>query len=376
MIDNTLKVKAPIGLNEMADFLVEEPYVQDVCKSTRVNMWAKHKPVSFPDLHFNGTDLSHNYVQNWIGDDRLNPYGIVRPISDEGFIPELLQPLRYKKPFGGMSSVYRLEDFNGYDHKCIVPYSVKMITGDVYENNTHMLCHLFKKTPLVELHEGNLTFDEIFPNAFFCVAVSDDHQIYYKSAEGNDSGIDISTCPLFVKNKTLSIHALLSSKIIREWTLDVDTIRLYGIGVSDNPLVESDGVTISSVINVKPPLENSFTAICVFSDGSHILIEEKRYSTTLNNGVINSVCVYVDPDKITNSYELSKVTIRATNKLTDIVYTKDTGVEFTDIVVGHLDIIERPSSPGSPTKVNLQCSHYAIAEGIADYVYTFHFTKI
>lgn len=342
--------------------------VGTLCKHSNVNMWSKHKPVSYPHLEDTSRTMS---VNPWIGDEPINvPYGITLPSasgSDTIPISLLTTNIGYKKPSGGANSPYRLGDFRGYNHNCITPYRVDMLEGEHAENETHLLCYLIRLTPDVELPTNNIAFNDIFPNAYFGVMVVNGNSRYYKTIPNDRPSIDIGDCPLFKSGNTIEIYACMIKNQLPQWVEYIgDNNTIYSVA--------SNNIVTKSEVIVKAPWANSFKAVCVFSDGSHIL--SAKGSASMNDGKITATFNYVNPETIRKTYDLTSVTLEAKDLNDDKVYTKpsisNTGeISFTDAYVGRLDIMERPGST-----VTLSCSHYSIVGSghYGDYVYTFHFT--
>ena len=104
--DAVREVAALVGVGARTDGRI---YLADVCISPKIKMWAKNKPIYSSSFHL--TDEER---------EQLN-YGLV--IVDGTTI-------EYRKPIGGAESLYRLGDFNGYNHNIKSPLGWQVTNSD------------------------------------------------------------------------------------------------------------------------------------------------------------------------------------------------------------------------------------------------------
>lgn len=340
-----------------------------LCKHENVNMWSRRKPVSCPHPMYNGKSGS-TFNETWIGDEpTVKPYGISIPQSILFSTTIVTTNLGYKKPTGTANAPYRLGDFRGYNHNCVIPYRIELVEGEHAENETHLLCLLDRFTEDVQLPTNNLTFNDIYPTAshYFCIAVQKGTEFSFKTIPNTTPTINIGDCPLFKAGNTITLYACMVKNQISSWSSSIgDNNVVYS--------VSAPNIVTKSEVTVKAPWANSYKAVCEFSDGSHIL--SAKGSVTMSNGKINASFTYVSPETIRKTYDLTSVTLEAKDLNDNKTYTKPStanpgAISFTEIYVGRLDIQERPSGT-----VSLSCTHHTIVgDGhYGDYVYTFHFT--
>ena len=110
------KITAPVSVDDVKSVLGESSNdLAALCKSSKINVWAKYKPTVFPspfpddwykakDGNFGLNITVDNAKSNW--KDLVAEYSKV----NNGYIT------LYTKPIGGASSPYRLGDFRGYFH--------------------------------------------------------------------------------------------------------------------------------------------------------------------------------------------------------------------------------------------------------------------
>ena len=134
---------APISTLDVAKCLgVSSLDVGTLCTSTKVNKWAKYKPVSYPSINpTNG--------EQWRGDANSTLWGMLVDIINNAESANgakdayegSFQHYNYvhNRPVGGIRSPYRLVDFCGYYHKA-KGITIQGITKDtmrvIYVSNT------------------------------------------------------------------------------------------------------------------------------------------------------------------------------------------------------------------------------------------------
>ena len=111
------KITAPVSIDDLKS-LFGEPSgdLATLCKSPKINVWAKYKPTvypsPFPDDWYKSKD--GNYGLNITVDNRVSSWNAL--------VAEYSKPNNgysniYNRPSGGATSPYRLGDFRGYNHK-------------------------------------------------------------------------------------------------------------------------------------------------------------------------------------------------------------------------------------------------------------------
>lgn len=114
------KITAPISINDIKNALGDGSNdLGTLCKSSKINMWARFKPVIYP-RNFDITDA-----------DRASAnYGITIPSTIDTVAGVFADNLwAYAKPTGGASSPYRIGDFAGYYNAAVPPIGIVFSTS-------------------------------------------------------------------------------------------------------------------------------------------------------------------------------------------------------------------------------------------------------
>lgn len=111
------KITAPVSIDDLKN-LFGEPSgdLATLCKSSKINVWAKYKPTvypsPFPDDWYKSKD--GNYGLNITVDNRVSSWSAL--VAEYSKANNGYSNI-YKRPSGGATSPYRLGDFRGYNHK-------------------------------------------------------------------------------------------------------------------------------------------------------------------------------------------------------------------------------------------------------------------
>lgn len=179
--------------------------VGTLCRSNKINMWSKWKPVSFNKI----TGLTATDLQNV-------DYGLVPPTASTNYASIVSSKWTYIKPTGGSSSPYRLGDFRNYNHNAIPPCSLE---GDISVNRTFISSKDFVLPITMEGSENQIGINEFSGDIgamYYAIIVKDGTAEYIKTASttlangGTSIPIDYTTAP-FNADKTLTIYHLLSN---------------------------------------------------------------------------------------------------------------------------------------------------------------------
>ena len=112
-------ISAPVSIKDVQEVLGETSNdLATLCCSSKINMWAKFKPVSLGKLF---PDRSSTWWKGGSFD-----CGITVPRTSQvekviDFYSEENNGYVYQRPYGGTSSPYRLADFEGYNHNADCP---------------------------------------------------------------------------------------------------------------------------------------------------------------------------------------------------------------------------------------------------------------
>ena len=111
------KITAPVSVDDVADCLGmnRSSTLADLCKSSKINVWAKYKPTvypsPFPDDWYKAKDGNYG-INITVENGKSNWKDLVAEYSktNNGYAT------LYNKPTGGATAPYRLGDFRGYFH--------------------------------------------------------------------------------------------------------------------------------------------------------------------------------------------------------------------------------------------------------------------
>lgn len=290
--------------------------VGTLCKHPNVNMWSRHKPVSYPHPEDTSRTMS---VNPWIGDDPTNaPYGIIVPWikPGSGVLPtELFSTnIGYKKPSGGANSPYRLGDFRGYDHNCVVPYSVELPEGE-YPRNQGMIRILINKYTVnnYQLSKNNITFDELYAGKYFCIIVKSGNNVYYRTLGSEDASTSLKDCPLWSGQNQLpvgtevEVYACVANKQMSSWTNALpDNVTLYGL--------KTDGITVSSVAKIGKELVNTYSGTATIN-GVRSQITAKSITDSGGYWIADFVIKNIGT-RYSDGYLLKQIKVSATDNMT------------------------------------------------------------
>ena len=111
------KITAPVSVDDVKSLLGESSNdLATLCKSSKINVWAKYKPTvfpsPFPDDWYKSKD--GNYGLNITVDNRVSSWSAL--VAEYSKANNGYSNI-YNRPSGGATSPYRLGDFRGYNHK-------------------------------------------------------------------------------------------------------------------------------------------------------------------------------------------------------------------------------------------------------------------
>ena len=111
------KITAPVSIDDLKTLFGEgSGDLAALCKSSKINVWAKYKPTvfpsPFPDDWYKAKD--GNYGLNITVDNRVSSWSAL--VAEYSKANNGYSNI-YNRPSGGATSPYRLGDFRGYNHK-------------------------------------------------------------------------------------------------------------------------------------------------------------------------------------------------------------------------------------------------------------------
>lgn len=144
---------SPVSVDDVRTVLgVSTTDVGRLCRSEKINMWCRNKPVHYPSI--SETD------RNVLG------YGI-EAYADSGDTPEMVAlsdagayAWSYQRPGGGAQSPYRLTDFWGYQNNCYCPLRFNAFDVAYGDYSTSLLLECDDDIGIDS--DVNVTFGELF----------------------------------------------------------------------------------------------------------------------------------------------------------------------------------------------------------------------
>lgn len=382
MISENKIVTAPFGWPELASLLGAPIDEGQICKSPNINMWSRHKPVSFNKLG-QLLELGENDSQvcEWKGDDRIHqPFGISMPMDASDI--RLLKGLKIaytNRPIGGMESPYRIHDFDGYNHKSLCPWTLRFPEGSMYKNQTNVLIY-FHDTAW--LPEGNLKKEDLMDEnrKFIAIGVWDETssapaEMKTFPADSPSISLEGCNCVTSVTSEVeLTMLAAFTNKEIREWSTEAEQ-TFYAI--------DCDSMPAMGHITVKPTeYKTTYMLTASFFDKSGKTVRVMRVSSDNQeptDGRIYAIGTWFD--KPTKDFQIKSVSIVAYD-LEDpkIVLASGTTTDVSSVIpenIGRTDWEDIPdiNSAKIQFRVDLMPT-VANVSGVARYVYTLNYEEI
>lgn len=135
MAHNNGKITAPVSFADVnATVGTAHTDLGLLCKDSKINMWSKYKPISYPligvmtDTEFSADRGSGTSFRITWGIKRASSYNYSDFENSNGQI--ISQVWTYNKPTGGENSPYRLSDFNGYSQNAVPPIEIHLPSDD------------------------------------------------------------------------------------------------------------------------------------------------------------------------------------------------------------------------------------------------------
>lgn len=201
------KIIAPVSIDDVKSILGESSNdLATLCKSSKINMWAKYKPTvypsPFPDDWYKGGD--GNYGLNINVDNRVSSWSAL--VAEYSKANNGYGNL-YKRPTGGSSAPYRLGDFRGYNHNAKPEIGDYLATTNYIEDQQISLSVTYN---VVTVDGDQVSYNAVseFKNLYFGYVITD---------------INGKTLKLIVTSSTTSSYEV----IIAARTLLAGTYRLY-----------------------------------------------------------------------------------------------------------------------------------------------------
>ena len=180
-MNNGTKITAPISLHgDVYPVLAISPTgeyydVAEACKSEKVNMWSKHKPMS----HSSTSELQEEWKKNI-------KYGITYPqsrsmadIVSAYSSNDALNGWRYNRPTGGDFSIFRLTDFEGYFHNAKNVVTSGTVNTDKLGNASGYVASGSGILAVKDGEDGQLTLNDLFSGCYIGLCLYSSSHTYY-----------------------------------------------------------------------------------------------------------------------------------------------------------------------------------------------------
>lgn len=131
---NTGIITAPVSMYDVHVILgISDADLGLVCKAKAINMWAKCKPIAankISPLDYEGSEQIRNYHAGLAVLQTRTEEQFIRAVKDAFTSDDYKDSsgdcvlVKYDRPYGTALAPYRLTDFNGYNHKSYLDYSI------------------------------------------------------------------------------------------------------------------------------------------------------------------------------------------------------------------------------------------------------------
>lgn len=191
----------PVSIEDVKKVLgVTENDLGKLCRSDKINMWCRYKPVSYPS--YSETNRWKLGVGIYIGDFSATPEDIA--LADVSAYKWF-----YSRPTGDKSSPYRLTDFMGYNPNCRCPLTFSMPKDIVYGDLSNGVSINVDE----DISSANVTLNDIFlieeyGDFRLSLAILDDNVIKCWFFGPQVNGLDGNSTYTDYKNITIRTGAL------------------------------------------------------------------------------------------------------------------------------------------------------------------------
>lgn len=191
----------PVSIEDVKKVLgVTENDLGKLCRSDKINMWCRYKPVSYPS--YSETNRWKLGVGIYIGDFSATPEDIA--LADVSAYKWF-----YSRPTGDKSSPYRLTDFMGYNPNCRCPLTFSMPKDIVYGDLSNVVSINVDE----DISSANVTLNDIFlieeyGDFRLSLAILDDNVIKCWFFGPQVNGLDGNSTYTDYKNITIRTGAL------------------------------------------------------------------------------------------------------------------------------------------------------------------------
>ena len=166
------KITAPVSVDDVKSLLGESSNdLATLCKSSKINVWAKYKPTVFP------SPFPDDWYKSKDGNYGLNITVVNRVSSWSALVAEYSKANNgysniYKRPSGGATSPYRLGDFRGYNHKA-KPEISDYLAATNYLEDSQILLSVAYNAVTVDGDQVSYNAIEAFKDLYFGYVITD-----------------------------------------------------------------------------------------------------------------------------------------------------------------------------------------------------------
>lgn len=166
------KITAPVSMDDVKSLLGESSNdLATLCKSSKINVWAKYKPTvfpsPFPDDWYKAKD--GNYGLNITVDNRVSSWSAL--VAEYSKANNGYSNI-YNRPSGGATSPYRLGDFRGYNHKAKPEISDYLATTNYMEDSQISLSVAYNAVT-VDGDQVSYNDIEVYKGLYFGYVITD-----------------------------------------------------------------------------------------------------------------------------------------------------------------------------------------------------------
>lgn len=166
------KITAPVSVDDVKSLLGESSNdLATLCKSSKINVWAKYKPTvfpsPFPDDWYKSKD--GNYGLNITVDNRVSSWSAL--VAEYSKANNGYSNI-YNRPSGGATSPYRLGDFRGYNHKA-KPEISDYLAATNYMEDSQISLSVAYNAVTVDGDQVSYNAIEAFKDLYFGYVITD-----------------------------------------------------------------------------------------------------------------------------------------------------------------------------------------------------------
>lgn len=228
------KITAPVNMRADVRTVLGESVntLSGLCTSTKINPWAKYKPVKYAS---NAPDRSSSGTW-WRANDGLCGFTIpLYATASDATTNAVNDAWNYAPPTGG-TYPYRLYDFADYVHNAVVPLTVQIPSKAVYTNGH---CNGVIKFVIVTQISGGLNITDVFNGTYYWgVAVGGYAITSSTTIASGGTSLSLDGCPAITGTGTKMVVAFITTSKQTSWgTFEHSCYNLQAVNM-DNPAAQ------------------------------------------------------------------------------------------------------------------------------------------